>query len=73
MNTTYHIGDIFEVPRKNALAVITKVNTHPYESYAVSYIDKDTHEEIPSGGRVPHAAWWTAEELKKTFKEFRIM
>jgi hypothetical protein len=73
MNTTYHIGDIFEVPRANAFAIVVKVTTHPHEQYCLSYIDKTTHAEIPSGRKVPHAAWWTAEELKDTFKEFRIM
>lgn len=80
--TTYHVGDIFKVRKMNALAVITEVNNHITDKYSVTYIDPKTHETITSLPQTPYTqhlqltlppnAWWTPEEMKKSFIEKKI-
>ena len=69
MNTLYHIGDVFKVKGKPALAVIVEVST-TQEEYSVTYIDPMTHNECERD--FGKNAWWTAEEIQKSFKEYRV-
>jgi len=65
MNTLYHIGDIFKVKGKPALAVIVDISTTQKEQYSVTYIDPMTHNECDRD--FGKNAWWTIEEIQKNY------